>query len=47
MANGFDRRGALVGAVLLLIILIVGAAVLFPPTVTIKVNLPPVHSSSR
>ena len=47
MANGFDRRGAVVGAILLLIILVVGAVVLFPPTISIKVNLPPVQAAHQ
>ena len=49
MANGFDRRGALVGVVLLVILMLVGAAVLLPfkNPVMIKVDLPPVQSSNR
>ncbi|MEJ0065471.1 MAG: hypothetical protein WDM85_08480 [Caulobacteraceae bacterium] len=47
MANGFDRRGAVVGVILLIILMLVGAAVLIPfnNPVTIKIDIPPAASN--
>jgi hypothetical protein len=49
MANGFDRRGAVVGAALLAVVLLVAAAFLFSPTETvrIKIDIPPAPAGSR
>jgi hypothetical protein len=41
MANGFDRRGALIGVILLLAFMLVGAAVLALPTLEVRVVVPP------
>ena len=49
MANGFDRRGAIVGVILLIVLVLVGAAVLIPfkNPVTIKIDIPPPSASHR
>jgi hypothetical protein len=36
MANGFDRRGAVVGAVLLLLLVAVGLLLAFPPKLGLR-----------
>jgi hypothetical protein len=50
MANGFDRKGAVVGVILFVILMLVAAAFVLPwptKTMTIKVDLPPVQNSGR
>ncbi|HEY1753089.1 MAG TPA: hypothetical protein VGG29_17655 [Caulobacteraceae bacterium] len=49
MANGFDKRGALIGAGLLVLFVMIGIALFMPlrKPVTIKINLPPVAPASR
>jgi hypothetical protein len=43
MANGFDRRGAIVGVALLVIGVLVGWALLTPfKPISIKIQIPPV-----
>jgi hypothetical protein len=46
MANGFDRKGALIGVVLLVVFVPVGGALLALPTLSIKVTLPPATSAA-
>jgi len=49
MANRLDRRGAIIGAVLLVLFVLIGAAFLLPfqHPLTIKVDLPPAQAPSR
>jgi len=46
MANGFDRRGAIVGACLFILFMLIGGAALALQTISIKINLPPVNSTA-
>jgi hypothetical protein len=47
MANGFDRKGAVLGVALLFLFVVVGAAVLLARDVHITVQLPPVQQATR